>query len=95
MVELYVKLHTLQSDWNDDLFADSQPGSSSSNTPPQQSYIVNTLSRLGVQVLIRNISNQEKKIIQSQLIMRMKIIIVRRMRMKRILMMMMMNIFDR
>jgi hypothetical protein len=94
MVELYVKLHTLQSDWNDDLFADSQPGSSSSTTP-QQSYIVNTLSRLGVQVLIRNISNQEKKIIQSQLIMRMKIIIVRRMRMKRILMMMMMNIFDR
>jgi hypothetical protein len=33
MVELYVKLYHLQSDWNDDLFAGSQPDSSS--TQPQ------------------------------------------------------------
>jgi hypothetical protein len=58
MVELYVKLHPLQSDWNDDLFAGSQSGSSS--TPPQQSYIVNTLSRPGVQAFIGNILNQEE-----------------------------------
>jgi hypothetical protein len=57
MVELYVKLYPLQSDWNDDLFTGSQPDSSS--TPPQQSYIINTLSRPGVQ---GNISNQEKRI---------------------------------
>jgi hypothetical protein len=57
MVELYVKLYPLQSDWNDDLSTGSQPDSSS--TPPQQSYIINTLSRPGVQ---GNISNQEKRI---------------------------------
>jgi hypothetical protein len=57
MVELYVKLHTLQSDWNDDLFMGSQPGSSS--TLPQQFYIVNTLLKPDVQ---GNISNQEERI---------------------------------
>jgi hypothetical protein len=60
MIELYVKLHPLQNDWNDDLFAASQ--SSSSSTPPQQSYIVNTLSRPSVQAFIRNILNQEEGI---------------------------------
>jgi hypothetical protein len=29
MIELYVNLHALQSDWNDELFAGSQPGDSS------------------------------------------------------------------
>jgi hypothetical protein len=60
IVELYMKLHHLQSDWNDDLFVGSQP--SGSSTSSQQSYIVNTLSRPGVQVFIENVSNQEKKI---------------------------------
>jgi hypothetical protein len=60
MIKLYVKLHHLQSDWNDDLFAGSQPGSSS--IPPQQSYNMNTLSRLNVKSFIGNISNQEEKI---------------------------------
>lgn len=44
MIELYVKLNHVQSDWNDELFADSQPDSS--NAPwliSQQSCIANTL----------------------------------------------------
>jgi hypothetical protein len=62
MIELYVKLHPLQSDKNDDLFACSQSDSSSSSTPPQRSYNVNTLSRPDVQAFIGNVSNQEEKI---------------------------------
>jgi hypothetical protein len=58
MIELYVKLHHLQSDWNDDLFVGSQPDSNS--TSPQQSYNVNTLSRPDVQAFIENISNQKE-----------------------------------
>jgi hypothetical protein len=54
MVELYVNLYHLQSDWNNDLFTGSQPGSSS--TPPQQSYIINILSRPSIQAFIGNVS---------------------------------------
>jgi hypothetical protein len=60
MIKLYVKLHPYQSEWNDDLFAGSQPDSSS--TSHKQSYIVNTLSRLGAQAFIGNILNQEERI---------------------------------